>query len=589
MSNVIENNAYRILGLDNGVNQKDALKRYKEIINRLKIDDYPEYDLDLNLPKDLRTEESINDALKRLQNVKNNVVENFFWFQIRDTIDESALNDLRDGKYDHAILTWKDASETENSMGLFYKKNLTLLYCFTLLKEENDEYLKESIQNWNEIINSDKFWESFEKIYGINNDQSTNTELINEFRNNVKKHISDIYTDLYQQHKNPKYIKKFQEIIGIHGEKIEKILLKPLHQSIYDTIEELKKINFEKKLDSHEKGTSQTEIKCDVCGKSSLDNQFSEKFTTYDDGSILCKECHKTMGKEWKRKIDEQETVEGSTKIFRLIQKSINKLELQLEQLNQIGLYNDAQSKVVRDHAAEAIRNASIMIHNDAHMVTESIDLLNLAKKISGTESVKEKMEFDINDIKEIKQLHTENTLLIENREFFRKQNIVINAIFLEYKKSKIYFKDVIKISYYSDNDKFFFNIASSDDTIFLKLFDREIFGKVIDYASQFIEPIIVDNLVKSIFEKDQSVSIGKVIFDKRGYHQSKMLRGMESVLWGDSVYPAEFSQGFAVLFKKKDNMIKQFASVELKNPNAPIIPELVKACFNEYHMRNQS
>ena len=32
----------------------------------------------------LRTEESVNDALKRLQNTKNGIKEYFFWFQISD-------------------------------------------------------------------------------------------------------------------------------------------------------------------------------------------------------------------------------------------------------------------------------------------------------------------------------------------------------------------------------------------------------------------------------------------------------------------------------------------------------------------------
>jgi len=591
LSNIIENNAFRILGLDSSANQKEILKRYKEIINRLKIDDFPEYDLDLNLPRELRTEESVNDALKRLQNSKNNVVESFFWFQIRDTVDENALNDLRNNNFDGAILTWKNTSETENSTGLFYKKNLNLLYCLTLQNEENDDFLNESILNWNEIIKSDKFLELFEKTREINTGQETNADLINDFRNNVGKHISDIYADLYQHYMNPKYIRNFQEVIATHGEKTEKILLKPIHQSIYDTIEELKKIDFEKNSGSNEKVINQTEIICDNCGKSSLANPDSNaKFSKYGDGSALCKDCHKTIGKEWQRKIDEYETVEGSAKVLRLIQKAISKLELQLEQLRQIGLYNDTQSMVVRDHAAEAIRDASIMIHNDAHMVTKSLELLNLAKKISGTESVKEKLESDIKDIKEIKQSNEkEGTLVLEKSEFFRKQKIVINTNFMEYRKSKIYLKDVIKISYHSDGDNFFFNIASSNDNIFLKFSDGEIFENVINYASQFIEPLIVEKLVKSIFEKDETVSIGKIIFDKKGYHKSKMLRGVDSVLWADLVYPAELSQGFAILFKKKDDAIKQFAYVNLENANAPIIPELVKACFNEYHMRNQN
>ena len=82
MSNSIEHNAYRIFGLDVSANQKDILKRYKEISNRLKIDDFPNYDLDLGLPNKYRNEDSVNDALKRLQNPRNNLKEYFFWFSI---------------------------------------------------------------------------------------------------------------------------------------------------------------------------------------------------------------------------------------------------------------------------------------------------------------------------------------------------------------------------------------------------------------------------------------------------------------------------------------------------------------------------
>jgi len=59
MVNLIQNNAYRILGLDTNTSQKLILKRSKEIINRLKIDDIPEYDLDIHLPKKFRTENSV--------------------------------------------------------------------------------------------------------------------------------------------------------------------------------------------------------------------------------------------------------------------------------------------------------------------------------------------------------------------------------------------------------------------------------------------------------------------------------------------------------------------------------------------------
>ena len=134
MSNSIINNAYRILGLDGSANQKIILKRSKEIINRLKIDDHPKYNLDINLSKKFRTEESVNDALKRLQNMKNSLHEYFFWFNIADTVDEDASNYLQSSNVksvvkpiDDAIGIWKNASNTESLTGLYYKKNLAYL------------------------------------------------------------------------------------------------------------------------------------------------------------------------------------------------------------------------------------------------------------------------------------------------------------------------------------------------------------------------------------------------------------------------------------------------------------------------------
>lgn len=77
MTNYIQNNAYRILGLDTSASPKEILKRSKEITARLKIDDLPEYDLDFNLDKNLRSEESITNAVKILQNNKTVISQIF--------------------------------------------------------------------------------------------------------------------------------------------------------------------------------------------------------------------------------------------------------------------------------------------------------------------------------------------------------------------------------------------------------------------------------------------------------------------------------------------------------------------------------
>lgn len=586
MSNLIGQNAYRILGLSSNVNQKEILKRSKEIINRLKIDDYPKYDLDVNLPNNFRTEESVNDALKRLQPGKNNIIEYFFWFDIADTVDENAINYLQYDdatSYEQAIIIWKNASETENSIRLAYKKNLTILYCLSLLHEENDSYLKESLLNWKEIIDSDKFWVMFGKKYDMINEQVVNADTMQEFRENVVKYVSDIYHDLYLQYNNTKYVKEFQEAFVTLGEKTERNLLKPIHQSIYETIKKLKEINLEKNNDQNKiKSTEMVEI-CDNCGKSIQ----PKLYRTYDDDSILCEECHKEIGKEWKKQIKEEETVKGSGKIIRQIKRVIVKLESQLEQLREIGLYDDEQSKVVRDHTAEAIRNVSIMIHNEADMRVKSIELLALAKKIAGTESLIESWETDLKTIEENIQLDDENTIIFTMGGFLRKKELIVKNTFIEYNRKKIYYKDVISVSYYANNDEYVILITSFNDKMKITFGNWNNFDKIVRRVDSLTEPIIVGRLVKLIFEEDKIVSIGKIDFDKTGYHSSKLFRG-KSVLWEDDLYPAQISQGWAILYENKNNQCKQFAIIPMKEPNAAVIPAFVDSCFKEYHIRKQ-
>ncbi len=582
MPNLIAHNAYRILGLDSSTNQKDILKRYKEIINRLKIDDYPQYDLDLNLDTKFRTEESVNDALKKLQNVKNNIIEYFFWFTKADTVDEEALNHLRDKDYTKAIQTWQNASEINNSTGLSYKKNLALLYCLAVLNQQNTTFLNASLSNWHEIINSDKFWIAFEKNYNMINDQAVNTEIISDFRKNVVKYISDIYTDLYQQYEDPKYVKEFQDTFGIVGEKTEKNLLKPIHQSIYDTIAELNKITQEEDVEKIKK----LDNKCDNCGDAS-----ANKYFEYDDGSVLCETCRKNIGKEWKKKVDNLEgTIEGSTKILNSIQKVITKLESQLEQLREMGLYDDSQSRVVRDHVAEAIRNASVYIHNNALMSHQSAELINLAIKIAGTESVKEQYDSDLKKIHEIAEDDDKTALVLPIPKLFGKKDLIVKNNFMEYKGKKIYYKEVVEISYHNKEAKFNFVIYTSKDKIDLTFSNQQdLWIELINIAKQFIEPVIVTKLVKSIFEQDQSIQIGNIAIDKNGFHKSKLLRGIDSVLWPDeTVYTAKLFQGNVVLYKDKNNTPKHFATIPLENSNAPILPELINNCHREFLIRHQ-
>ncbi|MDP3763570.1 MAG: hypothetical protein Q8Q92_02880 [bacterium] len=335
MSYTLKNNAYHILGLDISASEKDILKRSKEIINRLRADDAPDYDLDIGLFKDFRTEDAVKDALQRLQAPKKKLKEYFFWIQIADSIDEQALGLLKKKDYLNAVRVWQKAAEGQSTKAFFYKKNLAILYCLILSAEDNKEYLQNSLAAWKELVDSDKFWASFSKVYRLHDEQTASEDIVFDFKDHVVGYLSDIYTELHHLHKHSDYVNEFQKVFSAKGQTVEKSVLGPAYQAIGGAVEKL------------------------------------EKMKVSADG---------TLDKEEKKTIKEL----------------IGSIQSELNKLIDLGLYNDSKTKVMRDRAATAIRSLSIDLHNDLNETEIALGLAKIAGEISGTESSKNKVQADV-------------------------------------------------------------------------------------------------------------------------------------------------------------------------------------------------
>ena len=185
MSNLLKNNAYNILGLDSSATQRDIQRRAKEIIKLLQIEDIPEYDLDLGVFEDFRTEDAVKDAVQKLTSPKKQIKEYFFWFHISDEVDEQAVGILRKKNPEEAIRVWEHNAESDSTKAMFYKKNLALLYCVLLFKDDNKKHLKQSLQIWHELINSTKFWSAFTKVYKHNDELNTDQRFFQIFINTL--------------------------------------------------------------------------------------------------------------------------------------------------------------------------------------------------------------------------------------------------------------------------------------------------------------------------------------------------------------------------------------------------------------------
>lgn len=539
MSSILKNNAYHILGLDTSASEKDILKHSKEIINRLKADDASDYDLDIGLLKDFRTEDSVKDALQRLQAPKKRIKEYFFWFQIADSVDEQVLGLFKLKDYLNAIRIWQNASEGQSTKAFFYKKNLAILYCLVLSAEDNKDYLRSSLTSWKELVDSDKFWASFSKVYRLHDEQTASEDIISDFKKHVVEYLSDIYTELHHIHKNSDYINEFQKVFSAKGEKIEKSVLGPAYKAINQVVEELEKMEVSK------------------------DSKFDK---------------------------EESETIKGL----------VAKVQGELNKLIDLGLYDDSQTKIMRDRSANALRSIVLDLHNNLSEFNKSQGLLEVAIQLAGTESLKNKLQGELEQIQKNISDDAENSLAIEIPGTFGGGTVIFKNSFLEYDNKRIFYKDVISISYHAVNrsinfipisQSYNYMVASENEKISFSFGTtlyignqekKDVWAQLAGISMQLIQPFIVKKLVEQILDKGETVNIGGVEFTKEGYSRSKFFGGKETVLWSEKIFIPKLESGAVILWKDKgDGTGSQFTTVEMSVPNAVVMPELVQACYS--------
>jgi hypothetical protein len=343
MSNLLKNNAYHILGLDTSAAQRDIQKRSKEIIKFLQIDDTPEYDLDLGVFDNFRTENSVKEAVQKLTSPKKQIKDYFFWFNIADAVDQQAVGILRKKDPDGAVRVWEHHADGDSVKALSYKKNLALLYCILLFKDDNKHYLKESLRLWHELFGSAKFWSNFAKIYKHNDELNTDQEIIIDFQKQAPSLLSDLYTEISDARADGSYIAEFTKIFNTRGEKTEKVVMAPIFQEITEAVEKL------------------------------------EAMKVSEDGDL-----------------DKEEAAQ--------IKQHIGKMQECCNKLIDLGLYEDSQSKTIRDRAAIAIRSIALDIHNNLDDLPKAEQLLKIALQFVGTSGMKHKLEQDLDQFEKNKK-----------------------------------------------------------------------------------------------------------------------------------------------------------------------------------------
>lgn len=335
--NIIQDNSFLVLGLDTAAPQKDIHRRARELSSLLKIDEEGEYARDIPLITPNRTEESVKHALQRLSSPTKKILDYFFWFELASPSDEKAFECIKYEDYREAIAIWSGEAGT-SAKGLIAKRNLAILYGALLLSHDSKSYLSKSVQIWKELLDDDKFWASFTKLYRLNDDSGTSDSVIDDFRKDVPKLLSDFYTAISKVHNDNQYTLAFNESFGIKGAEVQKDL-ELIFESINNSAEQLEALNISE----------------------------DEKIT--------------------------DEEIEDLKRLIRELRRDFMKLK-------EVGLYDDSQSKQMRDKAAESIRTVTLDLYNNLNESRKSMSLLKVAIDICGTPGTRAKLMKDMDDLR---------------------------------------------------------------------------------------------------------------------------------------------------------------------------------------------
>ncbi len=336
MSYSLVKNAYLLSGLNTDASQREVMRRVNEISSLLKINEPPKYENDILCCENFRTEESIKNIVHHLSSPKKKIIEYFFWFNINDDIDERAYGHIKQSNYIKAIEMWSETSQASNdSKSEHYKKNLAILYCLLMHGNDSGQYLHESIVAWKSVVDSDKYWDHFIKMYMLCDDLGTSEKLVSDFRNEVPLYLSDIYASLSAEHSEAMYFSNYYASFSVRSDSVNSILLNPIFREMDDLLAAVEEL--------------------DVKGK--------ERFGP-EEASIL-------------------------KDIMLGVESGMNKLI-------SYGLFEDKHIVPYRDRVAQSLRDLALDVNNHAHEKEMALSLLRNIKGLSNSSVLQNTIAEDI-------------------------------------------------------------------------------------------------------------------------------------------------------------------------------------------------
>ena len=130
-----------------------------------------------------------------------------------------------DGRYDDGFELWR-GKIASHPRSWTAKRNLAIAESI-YVERKHGRNIADSAKYWKEILETDRQWDEFEKLYNLYNEHVSHANF-EKLRKRAGKILSDYYAEISLESKNDKIIAKFNDIVNIRGDVFDNKILKPL-------------------------------------------------------------------------------------------------------------------------------------------------------------------------------------------------------------------------------------------------------------------------------------------------------------------------------------------------------------------------
>jgi hypothetical protein len=239
-------NSYYILDLDSNSNDKEVLKKTKNLLLKIKAEIDIEEEITQKLKLDIiRNEENINEASKHLSFPKKKLEEYFFWFEVEDEEDKRFIKLLSQEDFSSAIKFIEKNLNKDTLKSYKYEKNQCLAFLYILSKEYDEDFLIESFSKWEKLINNNKFWAHFFENFKNKEEGLVNKEILLEFKEEIESYILEEYEYLSKTHHKEKILEKLIKNFDFKNKEIKLKFIETYISKINSTLSKLESMEFE--------------------------------------------------------------------------------------------------------------------------------------------------------------------------------------------------------------------------------------------------------------------------------------------------------------------------------------------------------